>query len=103
MIIESKIYSCPNCKSENIIKNGHGENGKQKFYCKDCKKWGRLEASPRYSDERIEEIIRAYYERSSMRGIERIFHVSRHTLSKWLKKNREITSIRGNTNACASR
>jgi IS1 family transposase len=42
-----------------------------------------------YTDERKEEIIRAYQERPSMRGIERIFDVCRQTLSKWLKKKVE--------------
>jgi IS1 family transposase/transposase-like protein len=93
MIIMSKIYSCPKCGSENIIKNGHGENGKQKFHCKDCNKWGRLDAAPKYSEEKKEEIMRSYSERASMRGVERIFHVSRHTLAKWLKKAENLPQI----------
>ena len=34
-----------------------------------------------------EEILRAYQERSSLRGLERTFGVSRQTVSKWLKQN----------------
>ena len=34
----------------------------------------------------ISENFAAYFERPSMRGISRIFGVSRNTLSKWLKK-----------------
>ena len=39
-----------------------------------------------YSDEQKELILRAYAERPSMRGITRIFGVSRPTLISWLKK-----------------
>jgi len=70
MIIESKVYKCTNCNSENIVKNGHSENGKQKYHCKDCKSWRVLNPAPRYSEEEKEKIIKAYYERPSMRGIE---------------------------------
>ena len=45
-----------------------------------------------YSEERKEEIIRAYQERSSMRGVSRTFGISRTTLGKWLKKSRDNAS-----------
>jgi transposase-like protein len=31
--------------------------------------------------------VRAYQERSSLRGVERTFGVSRYTVVKWLKKS----------------
>ena len=39
-----------------------------------------------YTEERKEEILRATQERSSLRGIQRTFGVSRQTLSAWMKK-----------------
>jgi IS1 family transposase/transposase-like protein len=30
--------NCPNCNSENIVKNGSNSSEKQKFMCKDCKR-----------------------------------------------------------------
>ena len=39
-----------------------------------------------YTPERKEEILRAYHERSSLRGIERTFGVTRQTVAKWLKE-----------------
>jgi transposase-like protein len=45
-----------------------------------------LEPKVAYSEERKSEILKAYEERPSMRGIERIFGVTRQTLSSWLKK-----------------
>ncbi|MCB2262514.1 MAG: hypothetical protein LGR52_06180 [Candidatus Thiosymbion ectosymbiont of Robbea hypermnestra] len=45
-----------------------------------------MEPRKDYTEEDKEIIMRAYQERSSMRGIERTFGVCRQTLSAWLKK-----------------
>ncbi|MBK7543021.1 MAG: hypothetical protein IPP10_15280 [Candidatus Competibacteraceae bacterium] len=34
--------------------------------------------------------MRAYQERASLRGLTRIFGVSRNTVAKWLKKKPEV-------------
>jgi IS1 family transposase/transposase-like protein len=82
---------CPHCQSENIRKNGFDKNnGKQKYHCKDCLRYGTLGAEPWYTEEKKDEIINAYYERPSLRGIQRIFGVSRHVVSKWLKQRAEL-------------
>ena len=67
-------------------------NGKQRYWCRDCQR--TLRESPQsqgYSEERKEEILRAYQERTSLRGLTRIFGVSRQTVATWIKKNEEIT------------
>jgi transposase-like protein len=70
-----------------LVSNGHQvKNGKQKYHCKNCGKYGTLDAAPRYSEERKEEILKAYFERPSMRGIARTFGVARQTLSGWLQE-----------------
>ena len=79
---------CTKCKSENIVKNGHNGSGQQQYFCKDCGAHRVLDSEKRYPEERKEEIIRTYFERTSLRGLERIFYVSRNTVSEWLKKNR---------------
>jgi len=78
--------SCPDCGSANIVKNGKDYQGNQKFRCNDCGRCGTLDAPGRYMPERKEEILRAYQERSSMRGIRRTFGVARTTLARWLKQ-----------------
>ena len=83
-------FTCPECNSSNLVKNGKNAQGKQKYFCKDCGRYGVINPSVKYSEQRKEEILRAYEERSSMRGIERTFGVDRHTLSKWLKKKPKI-------------
>jgi len=86
------LGNCTNCKSENIVKNGHNGSGKQQYFCKDCKVYRLVESEKKYNDSRKGEIIRTYLERSSLRGLERIFHVSRQTVSEWLKKNNRETT-----------
>ncbi len=81
------ILLCPYCESEKMVRNGHAPNGKQKYFCQECKRSSRENpVPPAYSEERKEEITRAYQERSSLRGIERTFGVSRYSVVKWLKK-----------------
>lgn len=78
---------CPYCESDDLVRNGYAPNGKQRYFCKECKRNSRENSSPRgYSEERKEGILRAYQERSSLRGIERTFGVSRYTVAEWLKK-----------------
>ena len=84
-------HTCTRCKSEKLKKNGTTAKGKQKFYCHTCGKYGTLNPTVRYTEERKEEILRAYQERSSLRGIERSFGVSRQTVAAWLKKSPTIT------------
>jgi len=85
-----KTYQCRVCGSENILKNGKTPYGQQKYYCKDCKAHKILEPKQKYTEEKREEIIRAYQERGSMRGIQRIYGTCRDTLSDWLKKNQSV-------------
>ena len=86
MVTETIIHVCRSCSSSNIVKNGHNASGSQQIWCKDCGKRGVLKPKRGYTEAQKEQIIAAYYERPSMRGIERIFGVSRHTLSAWLQK-----------------
>ena len=87
-----KIIKCYHCGSEKLKKNGKDAKGKQRYYCKDCHRASLENPNYGYSEERKEEIIRAYQERSSMRGVSRTFGISRTTLGKWLKKSRDNAS-----------
>ena len=82
--------TCRHCESENIVRNGITSNGKQRFLCKDCGKRSRLNPQPNgYPEEEREKILRAYQERTSLRGLARTFGVSRNTVSRWLKKRQQ--------------
>ena len=80
---------CRHCGSDRLVRNGHADNGKQKYKCQACGKQSREDPHQRkLSPEREAEILRAYEERPSMRGIARTFRISRNTLSALLKRGR---------------
>lgn len=79
---------CVQCRSGAVIKRGKTRNGKQRFGCKRCGVTFREHPqSNAYEQARKEEILRAYHERSSLRGLTRVFGVSRQTVTSWLKKS----------------
>ena len=90
MIQETITYQCTACSSTNIVKNGKNQYGKQQFKCKDCSKQAVLNPGEKYSQAQKEQILATYQERPSMRGIQRIYGVSRNTLSSWLKKSPRV-------------
>ncbi len=77
---------CPYCDSDSVIRHGTAK-GKQRYRCRGCTRTFRENPGTRaYSPERKREILSAYQERSSLRGLRRIFGVSRTTVSAWLKQ-----------------
>ena len=85
---------CPYCQSEDIVRNGHAPNGKQKYLCKNCKRQTRENPTDHgYSGKEKERILKAYQERSSLRGLKRTFGVERNTVNKWIKKSSRIASL----------
>jgi transposase-like protein len=87
------VKTGPGCGSQELVSKGHDvKNGKQKYHCKSCGKYGTLDAAPGYSEERKAEILKVYFERPSMRGIARTFGVARQTLAGWLKEDGESSA-----------
>lgn len=81
------MAECYHCGGSHVVRDGRTSNGKQRFRCRGCSL--RLREHPgsnAYSPERREEILRTYQERTSLRGLTRIFGVSRQTVTAWLKK-----------------
>ena len=52
MIVYIIIRTCPECASENIVRNGHDYKGTQKYHCHDCGANGSLDKN------RIDEITK---------------------------------------------
>jgi hypothetical protein len=71
-----------------VVRNGATPDGRQRCRCRECGR--RSTAAPRphgYAEAPRELILRAYQERSSLRGLTRTCGVSRNTVTSWLKKN----------------
>lgn len=93
MISETITYTCRGCGSTDLIKNGHNAYGSQQFRCKACGKSAVLKPKNSYTEAQKEQILAAYRERPSMRGIARVFGISRSTLVAWLKKSPATTAL----------
>ena len=86
--MEVKVeYKCRNYGSTNIKKNGFNISGSQQYYCRNCKANKVLNPKNRYTEEKKKEIIKAYFERVSLRGLTRIYGVNRKIVKAWLKKS----------------
>jgi IS1 family transposase len=67
-----------------MVKNGHDYKGAQKYHCQSCGSYGTLHPQRGYSEGMCSQVKQAVLERMSLRGIERIFSLSRRTVSRWL-------------------
>ena len=86
MIVNEVTFHCPNCDSTHVVKNGKNSAGSQQFLCKDCGKSAVLYPRHQRNDAEKEQILSTYRERPSMRGVARLYHISRNTLKTMLKK-----------------
>jgi insertion element IS1 protein InsB len=86
MIQTIVTHTCPNCGSENMVRNGHDYKGAQKYYCHDCNSYGTLHARGGYSEAIRQQVKRAVLERLSLRGIERVFGIARRTVLAWIEQ-----------------
>ena len=86
-------HKCRSCGSTNIKKNGFNVSGSQQYYCRDCKASKVLEPKNRYTEEQKEKILKAYFERVSLRGLKRIYGVDRKTVKAWLRKKGENSHL----------
>lgn len=85
MIQTIVTHRCPKCGSEDLVRNGHDYKGDQKYHCKSCASYGTLQAQPRYDEHMRTQVKRAVLDRISLRGIERVFGLSRRTVADWIE------------------
>ena len=97
MLSKTIVHVCQRCGSERIRKNGHAINGAQRAKCLDCERTFILEpAGPRYDQGFKDQVIAAYQDRMSTRGIRRTFGVCYETLMRWVgEKSRRSPGVRG--------
>lgn len=85
MIEETVRYSCRSCGSPNIIRNGTNKCGNPQYHCRDCGAYRVLRPKERYTAAQKAQILSAYRERMSLRGLQRVFGVWRRTVLRWLQ------------------
>jgi len=74
------------------MRNGHNKCGNPQYLCKVCGACRVLTPKTRSTPEQKSTILRAYRERMSLRGLQRVFGVWRSTVMT-LTKNRMIREI----------
>jgi insertion element IS1 protein InsB len=86
MIEETITYSCRSCGSTDIIRNGRNKCGNEQYHCKACGCYRVLRPKETYSADQKAQILNAYRERMSLRGLQRVFGVWRTTVLRWLQE-----------------
>ncbi len=78
---------CSFCECGDIVKNGHSENGTQRYRCKGCKKSFQMTYSYNAWQPGIKEKIESQTLNSSgVRDISRNLKIHKNTVSAHLKK-----------------
>ena len=97
------VHTCRRCGSEALRKNGHAENGDQRAKCLTCGRTFVLEPQGECYDQRFkEQVVAAYQDRMSIRGITRTFGVCYKTVLRWVgEKNRATPGLCGHAPARA--
>jgi transposase-like protein len=89
----TQTLHCRHCSSTQLIRHGRAGNGKQRYLCHACGRTSRENpGSAAYDETTKAQILATYQERASLRGLTRIFGVSRTTVMSWLKKSQHPTS-----------
>ena len=78
---------CPQCGLTDLVKNGHSENGTQRYRCKSCKKSFQQEYSyqawtPGMKDKIDDQIVNS----AGVRDTARILKINKNTVISHLKK-----------------
>ena len=85
MLSTTVVHTCRRCGSERIRKNGHTVGGAQRAKCLECERTLVLAPKgPRDSPAFKEQVLGAYQDRMSLRGIKRTFGVCYQTVMVWL-------------------
>ena len=101
MLSTTIVHVCARCGSEKIRKNGQACNGAQRAKCLECERTFILQPTgPRHSPGFKEQVLAAYQDRMSTRGIQRTFGVCYMTLMRWVGgKNGGFAHVHGHAPA----
>ena len=101
MLSTTIVHVCLRCGSEKIRKNGHAENGDQRARCLTCGRTFVLQPQgARYDQKFKDQVVAAYQDRMSIRGITRTFGVCYQTVVRWVgEKSGAAARLRGHAPA----
>lgn len=83
-----QTLNCIRCGKADLQKNGHSENGTQRWHCKSCNKYFQYDY--RYNARKPgvkEKITELTLNSSGVRDISRILQINKNTVIAELKKN----------------
>ena len=87
-MVHHQVLSCPDCLGTDFTKNGTSSNGTQRWYCKECCRYFRLDYRYNaYKKGVKEKIIEMTLNNSGVRDIGRVLSISKDTVTSVLKKN----------------
>ncbi len=80
-----EIYSCPNCGSKEVSRNGQTRHRKQNYKCRECGSQFVLNpAGKAITKEQQELMSRMLLERISQAGIARVLQISEDTVQRYV-------------------
>ena len=94
-MIHTQEIQCPYCECSQLQKNGHSENGTQRWFCTNCRKSFQL--TYRYNARKPgvkEQITVLTLNSSGVRDISRTLHINKNTVIAGLKKNLKREPVR---------
>jgi transposase-like protein len=87
-MIHYQTIHCFHCQSTDLQKNGKSPEGTQRWYCKVCKKYFRLEYQYNACKPEVKaQITEMTLNGSGVRDIGRVLGISKDTVCSDLKKN----------------
>ena len=82
------LINCRYCESDDLVKNGHSENGTQRYWCNSCKRSFQTQYSYNaWKPEVKEQIEQQTLNSSGVRDISRNLKISKSTVTSELKKS----------------
>ena len=82
-----KQINCPQCTAKDLVKNGHSENGTQRYLCKSCGKSFQADYTYNAWQPGIKaQIDKQTLNSSGVRDISRNLKIAKGTVIKHLKK-----------------
>ncbi len=87
MLSTTIVHVCLCCGSQRIRKNGHADNGAQRAKCLECASTFILQPKGACYDQKFkDQVVAAYQDRMSIRGITCTFGVCYKTVLRWGEK-----------------